>query len=107
VTGEPDATLTMQWSGTFVPDGPDPFSFMAINPGTLTLTGTSAFTRGNTSIVLSLTTPTALRWLSSCDSPWPQNGVVRATVVSGASPGYLEVTYSACWQTGEVDFYGS
>jgi len=41
------------------------------------------------------------------NSPWPQNGVVRATVVSGASPGYLEVTYSACWQTGEVDFYGS
>jgi hypothetical protein len=107
VTGEPDATLTMPWSGTFVPAGPDPFDFMMLNPGTLTLTGTSTFTRTSTSIVLSLTTPTPLQWQSSCDAPWPQSGVVRATVVSGASPGYLEITYSACWQTGEVEFYGS
>jgi hypothetical protein len=107
VTGEPDATLTMEWSGTFVPDGPAPFDFGTINPGTLTLTGTSTFTRGNTSIVLSLTTPTALRWQSSCEAPWPQSGAVRAAVVSGANAGYLEITYSACWQTGEVEFYGS
>jgi hypothetical protein len=32
---------------------------------------------------------------------------VRAAVVSGATPGYLEITYSACWQTGEIEFYGS
>jgi hypothetical protein len=107
VTGEPDATLTMQWSGTFVPAGPAPFSFVMVNPGSLTLTGTSTFIRGGTTIVLSLATPTPLRWQAPCESPWPQSGVVRATIVSGASPGYLEITYSDCWQTGEVDFFPS
>jgi hypothetical protein len=107
VTGEPDATLTMKWSGTFVPAGSMPFDFVSVMPGTLTLTGTSMFTRNGSTIELSLTTPTPLRWEDSCDSPWPQSGVVRATVVSGASPGYLEVTYSACWETGEVEFIPS
>jgi hypothetical protein len=107
VTGEPDATLTMQWSGVFVLAGPMPFNFLSINPGTLTLTGTSTFTRNSTSIVLSLTTPTPLQWQAGCDSPWPQSGNVRANVVSGASPGYLEITYSGCWQSGEAEFIPS
>jgi hypothetical protein len=107
VTGEPDAELTMAWSGTLIPDGPTPFSFVTVNPGTLTLTGTSTFTRNNTVIVLSITTPTPLRWEPSCDAPWPQSGAVRADVVSGAAPGYLEITYDGCWQTGEVDFIPS
>jgi hypothetical protein len=107
VTGEPDAVLTLQWSGTLVPDGPDPFSFVRLNPGTMTLTGTSTFTRGGTSIEMSLTTPTPLRWQASCDAPWPQSGVARATIVSGASPGYLEITYSDCWETGEAEFIPS
>jgi hypothetical protein len=107
ITGEPDATLTMQWSGIFVPAGPTPFNFVLVNPGTLTLTGTSTFTRNSTTIVLSLTTPTPLLWQDSCDAPWPRSGVIRATIVSGASPGYLEITYSACWQTGDVEFIPS
>jgi len=107
ITGEPDATLSLQWSATFVPDGTPPFSFLDVNHGTLTLTGASTFTRGSTNIVLALTTPSPLRWQAPCDAPWPQSGVVRATVVSGASPGYLEITYRDCWQTGEVDFIPS
>jgi len=43
------ATLTMHWSGTFVPEGPDLFHLMMLNAGTLTLTGTSTVTRGSTS----------------------------------------------------------
>lgn len=107
VTGEPDAVLTMQWTGTFVPDGSNPFHFIGLNAGTLTLTGVSTFTRNQSAIQFSLSTPTPLIWQVSCDSPWAQSGVVRANVVSGATPGYLEITYSACWQTGDVEFIPS
>jgi hypothetical protein len=107
VTGEPDATLSMDWAGTFVPDAPSSFDFRGMNPGALTLTGTSTFTRGNAIIVMSLSTPTPLRWQGSCGAPWPQSGSVRGNIVSGASPGYLEITYGACWETGEVEYYPS
>jgi hypothetical protein len=104
ITGQPDAALAIEWSGTFVPSGPEPFRFYVLNPGSLTMTGTGSFSRNQTTIRFSLTTTTPLSWEASCPSIWPQSGVVRANVLSGATAGYLEISYTACFQRGEVEF---
>jgi hypothetical protein len=102
VTGEPDATLTEAWSGTFTPsEGAFPFQQV---PGTLTLAGSSTFSRNSVSIQLSVETVTPLRWEATCDSPWPLEGTVRAHVLSGGPAGYLEIRYTGCWNMGEAEF---
>jgi hypothetical protein len=106
VTGEPDANLTEDWSGTWVPTGTEPFAY-TLAPGTMTLSGTSVFSRNTTSIHLSLETVTPLRWEASCDAIWPQAGVVRAHVTSGGPSGYLEMAWSDCWKVAEVNFFSS
>lgn len=103
VTGEPDAAMTEQWSGTFVIDGEGPYGFNG-GPGALTLSGPSTFTRNDVTIQFSLETVTPLSWDASCSAPWPSGGVVRAHVVSGGPNGYLEVKYNECWKMGEVEF---
>lgn len=104
VTGEPDATLAEDWSGTFTPSG-GAFPFHLV-PGTLTLAGSSTFSRGSVSIRLSLETVTPLRWEATCESPWPLDGTVRAHVTSGGPAGYLEIRYTGCWNMGEAEFVG-
>jgi hypothetical protein len=103
VTGQPDAVFVLAWSGAFVSAGiasehPRPLT------GSMTMTGTSSFTRNDVTIRLSVRTTTPLRWEPSCPSVWPQSGVVRADVLSGATDGYLEITYTACFRTGNIEF---
>lgn len=106
VTGEPDASLSEVWSGTYVPTGAEPFDY-TLGAGTMTLSGTSVFSRNNVAIHLSLETVTPLRWEASCDCVWPQGGVIRAHVTAGGPSGYLEITYSDCWRMGVAEFVAS
>lgn len=106
VTGQPDATLAEEWTGTWTPAGADPFAFTLV-PGSLTLQGSTRFLRGGVEIRLSLETVTPLRWDAACDAVWPQAGEIRARVESGAPAGYLAITWSGCWRTSTVDFVAS
>ncbi|MGD8276806.1 MAG: hypothetical protein PVH00_02215 [Gemmatimonadota bacterium] len=103
VTGESDAMLAVGWTGTFSPSGAEPFPFHLV-PGSLTLAGTAAFSRNGVTIALSLETVTPMRWVASCEAPWPVDGLLRAHVVSGGPSGYLEIRYSECWGMGAVEF---
>lgn len=107
ITTRATATGTETWQAVFTPVQGSEVAFglgMQLPDGGVVVTGPLTFTQNGTTATLSLSTPTPIRWNSTCGSPFPTSGEVHAQVVSGGPNGYVKVVWSSCGGEAEVDF---
>jgi hypothetical protein len=105
-TGEETATLTEAWQARFQAPAPGIVFGMGgtLQGVTLTLQGTSSWTKTGVHYQLSLQTVTPMTWAVGCDAPWPSGGSVKATLTSGGPAGYLLYRFTGCWGDADVEF---
>ncbi|HTR21310.1 MAG TPA: hypothetical protein VMH88_10695 [Gemmatimonadales bacterium] len=84
--------FTADAAGTIVPDS-------ALPSGSLTIAGTSTWTRGARSWTIDVTTPSALHYDASCTvRPKFDSGTIAAVVTRGANTSHLSIQFTACGQ---------
>jgi hypothetical protein len=62
----------------------------------MTMAGTITWSSESTMVVLQVTTASPLVMDADCGTVQPISGEVRLSVVSGADPGYLAVSFDGC-----------
>lgn len=103
--GKVDANVDQQWTVSYNPspslqiNGP-------VNSGTLDISGTMNWSRGNEQVALVVTTPTPLEYDASCTDTVQRikNGELRAAGDFGDMVGFVRVRWSGCGQEPTFGF---
>jgi hypothetical protein len=104
--GKPDAAMDEKWTVNYAPtpqlqiNGP-------LNSGTLNITGTIGWTRGNENLSLVVTTPTPLEYDASCTDTVQRikNGELHAAGrFSDDVDGFIRVRWNGCGREPSIGF---
>ena len=101
-----DATITEQWTVNYVPAIPLQING-PVNSGTLDISGTLNWTRGEEQLSLVITTPTPLEYEASCTDTVQRirNGELRAAGDFGDNMvGFVRVRWNGCGQDPTIGF---
>jgi hypothetical protein len=104
-TGLPDAAAELAWTVGF-----DPETTLQINQplpnGSVTLSGTVGWTRGNESFDLTITTATPLHYDASCEAAGQRfdDGELRVSGTFGETPGYVSIVWEDCGNDPGIEF---
>ena len=104
--GKPDANIVEQWTVNYVPSTPLQING-PVNSGTLDISGTLNWTRGNDTLALVVTTPTPLEYEASCTDTVQRirNGELHAAGDFGDNMvGFVRVRWNGCGQDPTVGF---
>ena len=104
--GKPDANITEQWTVNYVPAIPLQING-PVNSGTLDISGTLNWTRGDEQLSLVVTTPTPLEYEASCTDTVQRirNGELRAAGDFGDHMvGFVRVRWNGCGQDPTIGF---
>lgn len=84
--------FTADTAGQIMPDA-------ALPSGSLTINGTSTWTRGANSWTIDVTTPAALHYNASCTvRPKFDSGTITAVVTKGSATSHVSIQFTACGQ---------
>jgi hypothetical protein len=104
--GKPDANITEQWTVNYVPATPLQING-PVNSGTLDISGTLNWSRGDEQLSLVITTPTPLEYEASCTDTVQRirNGELHAAGDFGDNMvGFVRVRWNGCGQDPTVGF---
>jgi hypothetical protein len=103
--GKPDATMLEKWTSTYTPATPLQING-PLNSGTLSLTGTIGWTRGNENLSLVVTTPTPLEYDATCSDTVQRikNGELHAAGRFADLDGFIRVRWNGCGREPSVGF---
>jgi hypothetical protein len=104
--GKPDANIIEQWTVNYVPSTPLQING-PVNSGTLDISGTLNWTRGNEQLALVVTTPTPLEYEASCTDTVQRirNGELHVAGDFGDNMvGFVRVRWNGCGQEPTVGF---
>ncbi len=104
--GKPDANIDEQWTVNYVPSTPLQING-PVNSGTLDMSGTLNWTRGNEQLSLVVTTPTPLEYEASCTDTVQRirNGEMHAAGDFGDNMvGFVRVRWNGCGQEPTIGF---
>ena len=93
------ATHVKDWSSTFTADVAGSITRGPLPSGTWTITGSSAWTRGDRSYSLTVSTDPALHYDASCtEAPRFDSGKLTVVVTRGGRTSTLTIEFTACGQ---------
>jgi hypothetical protein len=104
-TGLSDAAAEHVWTVGF-----DPETSLQINQplpsGSVTVSGTVGWSRGNESFDLTLTTATPLHYDASCETDGQRfdEGELRVSGTFGETPGYVSIVWGNCGDDPRIEF---
>jgi hypothetical protein len=104
-TGLPDAAAEHVWIVGF-----DPETTLQINQplpnGSVTVSGTVAWTRGTESFDLTITTTAPLHYSASCAASGQRfdDGELRVSGTYGETPGYVRMVWRDCGEEPQIEF---
>ena len=104
-TGLLDASAEHVWTVGF-----DPETSLQINQplpnGSVTVSGTVGWTRGNENFDLTITTATPLHYDASCEATGQRfdDGELRVSGTFGETPGYVRIVWEDCGQDPGIEF---
>jgi hypothetical protein len=104
--GKPDANITEQWTVNYAPATPLQING-PVNSGTLDISGTLNWSRGDEQLSLVVTTPTPLEYEASCTDTVQRirNGELHAAGDFGDNMvGFVRVRWNGCGQDPTVGF---
>jgi hypothetical protein len=103
--GKPDANIAEQWTVNYAPSPPLQING-PVNSGTLDISGTMNWTRGNEQVALVVTTPTPLEYDASCTDTVQRikNGELHAAGDFGDMVGFVRVRWNGCGQDPTFGF---
>ena len=104
--GKPDANLVEQWTVNYVPSTPLQING-PVNSGTLDISGTLNWSRGDEQLSLVITTPTPLEYEASCTDTVQRirNGELHAAGDFGDNMvGFVRVRWNGCGQDPTIGF---
>jgi hypothetical protein len=105
--GHPDATIDKQWTVTFTPA-----TQLQINAevpsGSVTVTGTLDWSRGDEHVMMTLTTPTPLQYDAGCTTTVQRikAGEIQAAGDFDGSNGFVRVRWNGCGEEPAFTFVG-
>ncbi|GEM_PF-3253545 len=100
------ATYANNWTAVFQYSGTSLVGSSTLPGGTLSVTGSTAYTSASKAFSLAITTPTPLTVDPTCNAASPVTGGVLKGVFSGSNgSAYLTITWSGC-QAPVVQFVG-
>ena len=104
-TGLPDAAVEHVWTVGFVPEATLQINQPLPN-GSLTVSGSVGWTRGNESFDLTVTTATPLHYDASCDATGQRfdDGELRVAGTFGETPGYVRIAWADCGDDPVIEF---
>lgn len=103
--GFSDAAVDQQWTVDFTADTPIQIN-QPLPSGTLDVSGTLGWTRGDENFALTVTTPTPLHYNAGC-ADGPQRfdaGELRAAGTFDETAGYIRIVWSECGREPSVGF---
>ena len=103
--GKPDAAIDRQWTATFTPEVPLQIN-TALPGGSLDVTGTLDWTRGDEHFVLTISTPTPLHYNDGCLDTVQRidGGMMELSGTYGDQNGTVVVRWSQCGQEPSFTF---
>jgi hypothetical protein len=103
--GKSDARVDQQWTVSYTPSTPLQING-AVNSGTLDISGTMNWTRGNEQLALVVTTPTPLEYDASCTDTVQRikNGELHAAGDFGDMGGFVRVRWNGCGVEPSIGF---
>ena len=103
--GKPDAAMDEQWTVNYTPT-PQLQINGALNSGTMSITGTIGWTRGNENLSLVVTTPTPLEYDASCTDTVQRikNGELHAAGRFADIDGFIRVRWNGCGREPSIGF---
>ena len=103
--GKPDAAIDEKWTVNYTPSTPLQING-PVNSGTLDISGTISWARGNENLALTVTTPTPLEYDASCTDTVQRikNGELHATGDFGDGNGFVRVRWNGCGQEPSIGF---
>jgi hypothetical protein len=103
--GKLDANIEEQWTVNYAPSTPLQING-PVNSGTLDISGTMNWTRGDEQLALVLTTPTPLEYDASCTDTVQRikNGELHAAGDFGDMVGFVRVRWNGCGQDPTIGF---
>ena len=103
--GKPDAAVDQQWNITYTPATSLQIN-AAVPSGTLDISGTADWARGNEHFVLTVTTPTALHYNADCSGTVQRidGGEMQLAGKFGDMDGFVRVRWSECGKEPSYSF---
>ena len=104
--GKPDATMNEQWTTNYTPATPLQING-PLNSGTLDISGTITWVRGNENLSLVITTPTPLEYDASCTDTVQRikNGELHAAGrFSDNVDGFIRLRWNGCGRDPSIGF---
>lgn len=103
--GKPDAAIDEQWTVNYTPSTPLQING-TVNSGTLDISGTMNWSRGNEELTMVVTTPTPLEYDASCTDTVQRikNGELRAAGDFGDLVGFVRVRWNGCGHEPSIGF---
>jgi hypothetical protein len=103
--GKPDARVNQQLAVTYTPATPLQING-PVNSGTLDISGTLNWKRGEEELSLVVTTPTPLEYDASCTDTVQRitNGELHAAGTFGDSEGFVRVRWNGCGREPSIGF---
>lgn len=103
--GKPDAAVVEQWNVNYTPTTPLQING-PVNSGSLSISGTMGWSRGNEELALVVTTPTPLEYDASCTDTVQRirNGELHAAGDFGDVQGFVRVRWSGCGRDPSIGF---
>jgi hypothetical protein len=103
--GKPDAAIHEQWTVNYTPSTPLQING-TVNSGTLDISGTMDWSRGNEELAMVVTTPTPLEYDASCTDTVQRikNGELRAAGDFGDLVGFVRVRWNGCGHEPSIGF---
>jgi hypothetical protein len=103
--GKPDAAFDEQWTVNYTPSTPLQING-PVNSGTLDISGTMNWSRGDEELALVVTTPTPLEYDASCTDTVQRikNGELRAAGDFGDLVGFVRVRWNGCGHEPSIGF---
>jgi hypothetical protein len=103
--GKPDAAIEEQWTVNYTPATPLQING-TVNSGTLDISGTMNWSRGDEQLAMVVTTPTPLEYDASCTDTVQRikNGELRAAGDFGDLVGFVRVRWNGCGHEPSIGF---